>query len=75
MTSTVRAKMAQQEKEKKVAQRLSETPVEMVRARNEAVLVASFVAVGPLEADPEVEVAASSLAVASSAFALVESGS
>ncbi len=34
MTSTVRAKMAQQEKEKKVAQRLSETPVEMVRARN-----------------------------------------
>jgi hypothetical protein len=37
MTSTVRAKMAQQEKEKKVAQRLSENPVvvEMVRARNE----------------------------------------
>ena len=35
MTSTVRSKMAQQEKEKKVAQRLSETPVEMVRARNE----------------------------------------
>jgi len=34
MTSTVRAKMAQQEKEKKVAQRLSENPVEMVRARN-----------------------------------------
>jgi len=34
MTSTVRAKMAQQEKEKKVAQRLSETPVEMIRARN-----------------------------------------
>lgn len=37
MTSTVRAKMAQQEKEKKVSQRLSENPVvvEMVRARNE----------------------------------------
>ena len=34
MTSTVRAKMAAQEKEKKVAQRLSENPVEMVRARN-----------------------------------------
>ena len=35
MTSSVRQKMAEQEKEKKVAQRLSETPVEMVRARNE----------------------------------------
>lgn len=37
MTSTVRAKMAQQEKEKKVSQRLSENPVvvEVVRARNE----------------------------------------
>ena len=37
MTSSVREKMAQQEKEKKVAQRLSETPVatETVRARNE----------------------------------------
>ena len=34
MTSIVRAKMAAQEKEKKVAQRLSENPVEMVRARN-----------------------------------------
>jgi len=34
MTSTVREKMAAQEKEKKVAQRLSENPVEMVRARN-----------------------------------------
>ena len=34
MTSTVRAKMAAQEKEKKVAQRLSENPVKMVRARN-----------------------------------------
>lgn len=37
MVSSVREKMAQQEKEKKVAQRLSENPVvtEMVRARNE----------------------------------------
>lgn len=35
MTSSVRQKMAEQEKEKKVAQRLSETSVEMVRARNE----------------------------------------
>ena len=37
MASSVREKMAQQEKEKKVAQRLSEVPVvvEMVRARNE----------------------------------------
>tara|TARA_R110000782_G_scaffold40954_2_gene94346 strand:+ start:1432 stop:1662 length:231 start_codon:yes stop_codon:yes gene_type:complete len=37
MTSSVREKMAQQEKEKKVAQRLSEAPVvmETVRARNE----------------------------------------
>ena len=38
MTSTVRAKMSQQEKEKKIAQRLSENPVsiEMVRARNDS---------------------------------------
>jgi|TARA_R110000751_G_scaffold28820_1_gene74853 hypothetical protein len=37
MASSVREKMAQQEKEKKIAQRLSEVPVvvEMVRARNE----------------------------------------
>jgi len=35
MTSSVRENMAKQEKEKKVVQRLSETPVEMVRARNE----------------------------------------
>ncbi len=35
MTSSVRENMAKQEKEKKIAQRLSETPVEMVRARNE----------------------------------------
>ena len=37
MASSVREKMAQQEKENKVAQRLSEVPVvvEMVRARNE----------------------------------------
>ena len=35
MTSTVRVKMAAQEKAKKIAQRLSENPVEMVRARNE----------------------------------------
>ena len=37
MTSTVRAKMAQQEKEKKVAQRLSENPViaEIVEVREE----------------------------------------
>ena len=35
MTSSVRENMAKQEKEKKIAQRLSETPVELVRARNE----------------------------------------
>ena len=35
MTSSVRENMAKQEKEKKVVQRLSENPVEMVRARNE----------------------------------------
>tara|TARA_R100000541_G_scaffold40854_1_gene48333 strand:+ start:422 stop:646 length:225 start_codon:yes stop_codon:yes gene_type:complete len=35
MASSVRENMAKQEKEKKIAQRLSENPVELVRARNE----------------------------------------